>query len=345
MVSGRKDYFGHLGTLGLASRLRRLSDRLYGDAARLYRETGIPMEPRWFPLLMLLAEEGEMAVVGAADRLGMTHPAVHQIAAAAARGGLIRSRKDRRDERRRLLSLTARGRRVLEELRPIREKIRKGTEEILGDAGVDLIGALARVEEALEGEDLRERIQGGAGAREAEIVSYRPAYKKHFRRLNREWLEKSFAVEPEDERILDDPSGRILRKGGEVLFARLRGEIVGTVALIRVDDGTFEIAKMAVDGAARRRGIGRALALEAIDRAKRRGARRVILFTSRRLRGALLLYRSLGFVLTSRERENRERFARPTIGMTLTLEGAPPRRGRRGGARREKEEEAEEKRG
>jgi hypothetical protein len=46
-----------------------------------------------------------------------------------------------------------------------------------------------------------------------EIVDYRPAYKKWFRRLNLEWLEELLSVEPADERLLSDPNGQIIRRG------------------------------------------------------------------------------------------------------------------------------------
>ena len=342
MPTACTDTIRKLGTLGLASRLRRLSDRLYGDAARIYRESNLPMEPRWFPLLVLLDEEGETTVTGAADRLAMTHPAVHQIAAAAARKGLIRSRRDRRDERRRLMALTARGKRAVDAHRPFRARIRCGVEEMLREAGVDLLGDLEKVERALDGAEIRDRIAGRGNGPGVEIVDYRPAYKKHFRRLNMEWLEKHFSVEPEDARVLDDPNGRILRKGGEVLFARRGGEIVGTAALLRVDGETFEIAKMAVGADWRRRGIGRALAREAIERARRRGAVRVVLHTSPRLREAIRLYRSLGFVRTGGLGQNRERFERPTVRMVLSLKEVSPASRRTDSRKRKPLKEREE---
>jgi GNAT superfamily N-acetyltransferase len=71
---------------------------------------------------------------------------------------------------------------------------------------------------------------------------------------------------------------------------------VGACALIRGDDGSVELAKMAVDAAARGRGIGRALGEAAIARARALGATRVELLSNTVLAPAIALYRALGFV-------------------------------------------------
>jgi hypothetical protein len=53
-------------------------------------------------------------------------------------------------------------------------------------------------------------------------------------------------MEESDEKILNDPEKYILAKGGFIFMAELNDEIVGTCALLKIDDDTFELAKMAV---------------------------------------------------------------------------------------------------
>jgi N-acetylglutamate synthase-like GNAT family acetyltransferase len=89
-------------------------------------------------------------------------------------------------------------------------------------------------------------------------------------------------VEPEDAKILADPRGQILRRGGAVLFARLDRYIVGTCALVRHAEDFVELTKMAVRRNVRGYGIGRRLAVEAIARARGMGAERLFLQTSPR---------------------------------------------------------------
>ena len=129
------------------------------------------------------------------------------------------------------------------------------------------------------------------------IVDYTPTHRAHFKALNVEWITRYFAVEEADRRVLDDPEGYILRRGGHILMAEDEaGEVVGTCALLRNADGSFELAKMAVAPTARGRGVGRALGEAAIERARALGASRVELLSNRVLAPALALYRSLGFV-------------------------------------------------
>ncbi len=120
-------------------------------------------------------------------------------------------------------------------------------------------------------------------------------HRKAFRDLNREWVETHFRLEPYDIEQLDHPE-RILEAGGEIWFARLDGEIVGTGALYCHPDGEFELAKMAVTPRIRGRGIGRLLLERLIQRFQERGGRRLVLATNASLAAALALYRNAGFV-------------------------------------------------
>jgi len=70
--------------------------------------------------------------------------------------------------------------------------------------------------------------------------------------------------------VLDDPQGKIIDRGGAILFVADAGEIVGCVALMALPDGGFEVAKMAVADSHKGRGLGRALMAACVERAPRR---------------------------------------------------------------------------
>jgi ribosomal protein S18 acetylase RimI-like enzyme len=127
------------------------------------------------------------------------------------------------------------------------------------------------------------------------IATYGPEHRAEFRRLNVAWLTRYFRVEPIDERVLGDPEGEILAPGGEILFATLDGVVVGTVALKRESDDSFELTKMAVDERFQGRGYGKRLLEAACALARERGARRVILYSQRSLRAAVGMYFKYGF--------------------------------------------------
>lgn len=128
-----------------------------------------------------------------------------------------------------------------------------------------------------------------------EIVDFRPELAGAFKALNEAWITALFAIEPKDEMLLGDPAGQIIGKGGRVLFALEDGEAVGCCALMALPDGGFELAKMAVSDAHKGRGLGRALMVAAVERARAAGAPRLYLETNSGLAPALALYRSFGF--------------------------------------------------
>jgi GNAT superfamily N-acetyltransferase len=129
-----------------------------------------------------------------------------------------------------------------------------------------------------------------------EIVDFRPELAGAFKALNEAWITALFALEPKDEVVLGDPQREIIDAGGRVLFALEGGEPVGCCALMRLADGSFELAKMAVGDAYKGRGLGRALLAAAVERARAAHAPRLYLETNSALAPALALYRSFGFV-------------------------------------------------
>jgi len=319
------DFIAHLKELALATRLRRLSERLMKDVSRVYRDLGIDFKANWFSILYALGQESPMSVTELARTLGLSHPAVNQIAAQLLARGLIGQSKDESDERKRLLQLTPMGRQLIDELEPVWSEIRLANRALLKESGGDLLGDLTRVEAALDENSMANRVSKRLGlptTPRIKIVDYRPAYKKHFNSLNIEWLEKYFTVEETDISVLGDPNRKILKRGGTILFALLDGRVVGTCALIKHGDGVMEIAKMGVTARAQGHGVGTALAEAIIERARKDGARQVYLHTSPVLKKACRLYRKLGFRKITRSPvpgDDAKRYRRCSIAMVLKL--------------------------
>ncbi|HYC33981.1 MAG TPA: GNAT family N-acetyltransferase [Gemmatimonadales bacterium] len=127
------------------------------------------------------------------------------------------------------------------------------------------------------------------------IDTFRAEHARAFAELNRAWLTAYGLLEAPDELHLTDPVGRILEPGGEIFIALEDGRVIGTCAAVPHGPGVFEVAKLAVDPAARGRGIGRQLAEACLAYIRRRGARLVVLASNSRLEAALRLYEQLGF--------------------------------------------------
>jgi GNAT superfamily N-acetyltransferase len=128
-----------------------------------------------------------------------------------------------------------------------------------------------------------------------EILPYESQHRDDFKRLNVEWLERYFFVEPIDEAVLSNPEHAILEPGGFIWVARHRGQIVGTCALIHAGDGRFELAKMAVTPRYQGLHIGKQLLLAAIAHFTSIKGRELFLESNRKLSPALALYEAHGF--------------------------------------------------
>ncbi|MFD2823722.1 GNAT family N-acetyltransferase [Lacinutrix iliipiscaria] len=129
------------------------------------------------------------------------------------------------------------------------------------------------------------------------IIPFKTHFSKDFYTLNIEWLKTHFYVEPFDEEVLSQPEKYIIEKGGYIFFAMLNHNVVGTVALMPIQEsGTFELTKMAVSPEHRGHNIGQQLMQYCLDFAKNQKFKRLLLYSSRKLENAIYIYRKYGFI-------------------------------------------------
>ncbi len=128
-----------------------------------------------------------------------------------------------------------------------------------------------------------------------EIVELEPCHAAAFQALKEAWISRYFFIEAKDREVLEDPQGKIIDKGGRVFMALKDGEPVGCAALLKMDDGGYEVAKMTVSETLRGSGLGRLLMQRCIDAGAEMGATRLYLETNSSLGPALGLYRAMGF--------------------------------------------------
>jgi len=129
-----------------------------------------------------------------------------------------------------------------------------------------------------------------------EIIPFSPDLKEPIKTLNKEWLQKYFRVEEKDEIVLSNPQEEIIDKGGVIYYARYNNEILGTVSLLKVDDSTFELSKMAVSDKAQGLGIGNKLLVHCFAVAEEKNIKRLFLYSNTKLLPAIHLYEKFGFV-------------------------------------------------
>ena len=291
---------GHLadiGVLALGSRLRAVSEQLYAMTDAVYAEHGIALEARWFPVLKTIYDRGPQPVGALAEAVGLTHSSISQLATRLTREGLVTARPGMADKRVRELALTPKAEEMLRRAKPLWRAIREELQARVEAAEADVMGAVAALEGMLDGTlgaAITERARR-ASAATVVIEPFRPELREHFYRLNADWLQRYFYLEETDHRVLSDPEGEIIAKGGEIFFARVGDEIVGTCALMPAGAGEIELTKMGVDPSAQGLGIGRQLIEHAIERFEARPETILFLETNSRLTPAIRMYESVGF--------------------------------------------------
>ena len=293
------DIFNQLGELALGSRLKRLSDQIMRHGARIYQANDIDFEPKWFPVFYSQSRQSPLRVTEMAQELGVSHAAISQVVRELLQKKLIKAVKDPHDGRKRLLSLSDKGLQLLPRLEEIWNDIAVAFHEMINAHQTNIIDGIREVEHSFLESPLDERVAEVTQRRclnKVKIIPYASKLKHHFKTLNYAWISKYFKVEEPDEQMLSNPQKHIINEGGQILFAELEGQIVGTCALIKLDDNTFELAKMAVDEKFQGRHVGKKLGLAVIEAAREMGARRLVLESNKKLTPALNLYRKLGFV-------------------------------------------------
>ena len=285
--------------LALGSRFKAVSESLYGIANAAYRAAGVDLDAHWFPVLRYLQVKGPAGVGEIAVAIGQTHSAVSQLASKLQRAGWIMRKNDRADARRSVLDLSAEGERRLGGMGPIWYAIRRGAHAAVARSGGPLLDGLGKLESDLAaGRVLREIVDQHERLRGArpEVKAFRREWREHFYRINAEWLERYWSLEEIDRHVLSQPEKYVLDPGGAIFFALIDGEVIGTCALLQESPGVFELTKMGVETGWRGVGAGRALIEAAIAEFRKRRGKTLFLESNAKLKAALTLYESAGFV-------------------------------------------------
>jgi len=318
------DVFSELGLLSLGSRLKRLSDQMMYQVSDIYRHRQIDFEPSWLPVFSLLQDGKARAITDISQTLGLAHPSVIQITNAMIKRGVAASQKDSADSRRRLIQLTDSGKAMRADLIEVWDDIRQSVDQIMQEADCNLLQDVEAVEKVLIHQNLfyrteKQHLQRTSVSSRVEIVPYEDrVHRRLFRDLNVAWVQRWFTMEAADYEVLDYPQENIIDPGGAILMAKLNGAVVGTCALIKINDSLFELSKMAVAEKARGSGIGGQLGQATLDKARVLGAQKVKLYSNDRLKPALRLYQKLGFQRVPLDAEA-EKYQRSNVKMELDL--------------------------
>ena len=314
-------FFDKSGIMAIGSRLRWLADEITREAGEIYKLYGIDIKPKWFPVLFMLFDGSDCSVTGIAKAIGQSHPSVSNIVKELKNAGLVTDGKSDEDRRTTIIALTEKGLDLKDRLIQVCKDVERVVRTIEKQSSDKLWLALDNWEKALAEKSLLKRVQDEKALRDkqvVEIVDYRPEHFMAFKRLNIMWINSYWSLEPHDLEVLNDPDGSILSKGGHIFVALVDGAPFGVVAMCKMEGSEydFELAKLAVDPEARGLGIGEKICREALEFARKSGAKKIFLESNTLLKPAINLYRKLGFTELA---EYHPAYERGDIQMELTL--------------------------
>jgi DNA-binding MarR family transcriptional regulator len=138
-----------LGLLAIATRLQRLAEQMRKDGVLIYKAHGIDFEPKWFPVIYTLHIKHVLSVVELSAEIGYSHPSTISLLKELEKQKLVKSKKDKTDERKRLVQLTEKGQALINKARPVWQVMIAATAQ-LTETKNNLMHALAEVEQQME---------------------------------------------------------------------------------------------------------------------------------------------------------------------------------------------------
>lgn len=267
-------------------------------------------------VLFELAHRGGLTARDVRANLGLDAGYVSRIMTQFRRQGLISARSDPADGRRRVLALTAKGRRTFATLE---RRQRAEVSSLLQSAGERqgrLLVAFRTIEAALADPEVVGQTTSSITYRAHRPGDMGWVVHRHGALYAQEygWDERFEALVA---RIAADFIDQFDRTRERCWIAERGGEIVGSVFLVRKTKQVAKLRLLLVEPSARGLGIGQRLVQECIDFATVVGYRRITLWTQSMLDSARRIYERAGFQLVAREPH--ESFGASLVGETWQL--------------------------
>lgn len=154
------------GILAIATRMQRLSEQMRKDGLLIYKAHGIDFEPKWFPVIYTLHFKPILSVVEVAAEIGYSHPSTIVLLKELEKLKLIKSSKDKADERKRLVQLTDKGKQLIEQMKPVWQIMISAATELTNTKN-NLMKAVAEVEEQMELQSFYQRAKSHMAANQS----------------------------------------------------------------------------------------------------------------------------------------------------------------------------------
>jgi len=149
-----------LGYLALGSRLRRLSENFLSEINRAYQNEGIEFDASWFPVFYLLSKNDALSIKELSEQTEVSHPAASQLITNLKNKSLVTSVTCNDDGRKQLVTLTGKGRALLNEVIPVWDAVLVAMDELIAleDESSNSLPAISALENVFKQNSLSDTI-------------------------------------------------------------------------------------------------------------------------------------------------------------------------------------------
>jgi DNA-binding MarR family transcriptional regulator/GNAT superfamily N-acetyltransferase len=229
-----------------------------------------------------------------AKQLALDPAYLSRILSKLEKNNLVKKEQSREDTRKQLLSLTPSGHQALSELQHrSNEQIRTFLTHVSEEDQERLVHSMETIENILKGDSNR---SGMFTCR-----SHRPGDIGYITHRHGVLYAEEYGFDETFEAYVAAGLAKFVEQfepAKEYLWVvEMEATIVGSVAIVKVDDNIAQLRWFLVEPSVRGRGLGKKLLNEAVGFCKRRGCRKIILWTVAQLHAARHLYANAGFQL------------------------------------------------
>ena len=153
------DFYENVGVLAIASRLRRLTDRLSADDVKIYQLFELSFKPKWFPLFATLMDGEKHTVTSIAKETGLSHSSISVMAREMQVEDILKIASSDTDARKTDLCLTEHGKSQIPAVRRMMLAGEKSVNRLLNQCSQNLWYAIGEWEKLLDEQSLYERVK------------------------------------------------------------------------------------------------------------------------------------------------------------------------------------------
>ncbi|KYP13054.1 MarR family transcriptional regulator, partial [Flavihumibacter sp. CACIAM 22H1] len=131
------------------------------DVNLVYKKHQIRFDAAWFPVFYMLSRNNTVSIRDISEELEVSHSAASQLISKLQEKGLIKSVPDKTDARKKMVSFTPKGQKLLAQVEPIWTALQKAMEELFkeGNSTSQLMQAIAETETAFRKNSIFNRIE------------------------------------------------------------------------------------------------------------------------------------------------------------------------------------------